>query len=74
MVKVFRILVGFLFGAVVGGVLALLFAPGSGEATRQRLQDCLEQILAEGQQAAETRRLELTAQFEAMKEPSPEAS
>ena len=73
MVKVFRILVGFLMGAVVGGILALLFAPGSGEATRQKLQDCLEQILTEGRQAAETRRLELTAQFESMKQPGSEA-
>ncbi len=31
--------IGFLTGAVIGGVLALLFAPKSGKETRQAIQD-----------------------------------
>ena len=71
--KVLRVLSGFLMGAAVGGILALLYAPGSGEATREQLQGYVEQILDEGRQAAEGRRLELTAQLEAMTQPGAKA-
>ena len=69
MSKVFRTLVGLLLGAVVAAGLVLLFAPQSGAETRRRIQECIEDILAEGRQAAETRRLELTSQFDALKQP-----
>lgn len=35
---------GFLFGAVLGGGLALLFAPGRGEETRKKLKKSGEEI------------------------------
>ncbi len=69
MSKMFRILAGLLLGAVVAAGLVLLFAPRSGAETRRRIQECIEDILAEGRQAAEARRLELTSQFDALKQP-----
>ena len=71
--KVLRVLSGFLLGAAVGGVLALLYAPGSGDEMRRQLQEYVEQILDEGRQAAEVRRLALKAQLEAMTQPGAES-
>ncbi|OGR29703.1 MAG: hypothetical protein A2005_08900 [Desulfuromonadales bacterium GWC2_61_20] len=36
-----NVLLGFLVGAVAGGVAALLFAPASGKETRQKIVDGL---------------------------------
>jgi gas vesicle protein len=36
-----NVLLGFLVGAVAGGVAALLFAPASGKETRQKIADGL---------------------------------
>jgi gas vesicle protein len=36
-----NVLLGFLVGAVAGGVAALLFAPSSGRETRQKIADGL---------------------------------
>jgi gas vesicle protein len=36
-----NVLVGILFGAVAGGVTALLLAPASGSETRQKIKDTL---------------------------------
>lgn len=36
-----NVLLGFLVGAVAGGVAALLFAPSSGKETRQKIVDGL---------------------------------
>jgi gas vesicle protein len=69
MSRVFRILAGLLVGAAVAAGLVLLFAPRSGAETRRRIQESIEDILAEGRQAAEARRLELTAQLDALKQP-----
>ena len=67
--RVFRILAGMLLGVAVAGGLVLLFTPQSGDEVRQRIQERLDAILAEGRQAADVRRLELQSQFEAMKQP-----
>jgi gas vesicle protein len=66
-----RFVSGMLAGALVGAGLVMLFAPQGGAATRQMIQDRVQSIVEEGRQAAETRRLELTAQFEALKQPNP---
>jgi hypothetical protein len=47
----------------------MLFTPRSGVETRRLIEDRVEAILDEGRQAAEARRIELTAQFEALKRP-----
>jgi len=67
--RVFRILAGVLLGAAVTGGLVLLFTPQSGEDTRRMIEERIEAILAEGREAAETRRLELQSQFETLKQP-----
>jgi gas vesicle protein len=60
---------GAVVGAVLSAALVLLFAPRSGVETRQMIRDRVQDVVDEGQQAAEERRLELTAQFERLKEP-----
>ncbi len=67
--RMLRIFIGLLLGTLVGMALVLLFAPRSGAETRQLIQERIQEILDEGRQAAEARRLELTAQFEALKQP-----
>jgi gas vesicle protein len=63
---------GLLLGAMVGAGLVLLFAPQSGAETRQLIQERVQDILEEGRQAAEVRRLELQTHFEDLKRPSPQ--
>jgi gas vesicle protein len=67
--RVLNIAAGLLLGAAVGAGVVLLFAPQSGPETRQMIRDRIDAIVAEGQEAAETRRLELTERFEALKQP-----
>lgn len=67
--RVLNIAGGLLLGAAVGAGIVLLFAPRSGADTQQMIRDRVQAILSEGQQAAEARRLELTTQFEALKQP-----
>ncbi len=69
--KVLRILAGVLLGAGVAIGLVLLFTPQSGAETRRMLEERFEELMAEGRRAAETRRMELQAQFDALKQPSP---
>jgi gas vesicle protein len=64
---------GMLLGAALAAGLVLLFAPQSGAEVRQKIKDRVDDILAEGRQAAEERRLELTAQFESLKQPISES-
>jgi gas vesicle protein len=67
--RVLRFTVGFLLGAAGAAGLVLLYAPQGGVETRQSIQDYVQEVLEEGRQAAETRRLELSAQFETLKQP-----
>jgi gas vesicle protein len=67
--KMSSVLAGLVVGALVGMALVLLLTPRSGEETRQLLQDRADTVLAQGRQAAEERRLELTRQFEELKQP-----
>lgn len=54
---------GFLLGALVGAVAALLTAPQSGEATKGSIQQRVKLVIDEGKRAAAERRAELEAQF-----------
>ena len=60
---------GFLLGSVIGAGVVLLFLPRRGAETRQLIQGRVNAVLDEGRQAAEARRNELAARFEALKEP-----
>ena len=67
--RVLSIATGLLLGAAFGAILVLLFAPRSGADTQQLIRDRIEEVVAEGQRAAETRRLELTERLEMLKQP-----
>ena len=67
--KVVSITAGLIVGAAVGAGLVIFLAPQGGEETRQAIRDRIDSILAEGQQAAETRRLELSERFSTLKQP-----
>jgi gas vesicle protein len=70
--KLFRFLSGFVFGAAVGAGLVLLYTPQSGAETKQLLQERIDLVRAEARKAAELKRQELMAQFEALKQAAPE--
>lgn len=67
--KVLRILMGMLLGALVGAGLAMLFAPESGKELQHRIEDWWADVQEAGHQAAEQKRVELTAQLEELKQP-----
>ncbi len=67
--KLMRFTGGMLLGALVGGSLVLLLAPRSGERTRSLVQEWLQAVWREGQEAAEAKRMELMAQIEELKSP-----
>jgi gas vesicle protein len=71
--RVVRMMAGLLLGAAVAAGLVLLFAPRSGAEMRQQIQERIQDILAEGREAADSRRLELTTQFENLKQPYPKS-
>ena len=66
--KVVNITAGLILGVAVGAGIVLLLAPKSGDETRQAIRDHFDSILAEGQEAAEMRRLELSERFAMLKE------
>jgi gas vesicle protein len=47
-----NVLLGFLLGAVAGAAVALLYAPASGRATRERLAEKAEEARAKAAEAA----------------------
>jgi len=67
--KLVRFTGGLLLGALVGGGLVLLLAPRSGARTRSIVQEWLQAVWREGQEAAEAKRMELLAQIEELKSP-----
>ena len=63
MQKYWKFLLGAILGGVVGGSLALLFAPNSGEQTRQGIQGYFKNLQIEIQKAGIEKRAELEAQL-----------
>lgn len=62
---------GLMFGVFTGGLLALLFAPEAGPELQDQIRKYVEQLLEEGKEAADQRRLELEQQLEAFKRGKP---
>ncbi len=69
--KVFSFLVGFLAGAAVGAVAAILLAPYSGTELQERARTRVQALVEEGRRAAAARRAELEAQLNAFKRGAP---
>ena len=69
MSKVFGFLIGIFVGSLVGGTIALLLAPASGEKLRGDLRSRSTGFTSEIKLAAETRRKQLEDQLEAMRAP-----
>ena len=67
--KIVRISGGLLLGLLVGAGTVILLAPRSGAETRFIIQERAGAIVEAGRQAADERRLELTAQLEDLKQP-----
>lgn len=71
MSKVTGFLAGMMSGAVVGSVAALLLAPMSGHDLQTRAREEFNDLLEDARSAAETKRVQLEAQLEALKAPKP---
>ena len=67
--KVINFMVGLVLGAVVGGSIAVLLAPSSGEELRGKIQGEIQRVQDEMQLAAETRRAELENQLAQLRAP-----
>jgi gas vesicle protein len=71
MSKVTGFLAGLMSGAIVGSVSALLLAPMSGRDLQTRAKDQFDHLVEDARSAAESKRVQLEAQLEAMKAPKP---
>ena len=69
--KITGFLAGLLSGAVVGAVSALLLAPMSGRELQAQTREQFEGLIDDARSAAETKRLQLEAQLDALKQPKP---
>jgi gas vesicle protein len=58
-------------GAIVGSVAALLMAPMSGRELQVKAREEFDELLEDAKSAAETKRVQLEAQLEALKAPKP---
>ncbi len=69
MQRIFKFLLGFSIGGVIGATAALLLTPASGDELRAQAQKRIESIQQEAQAAAEVRRRELEAQLAELRKP-----
>lgn len=67
--RFFSFLSGVLVGGVIGAVVALLFAPASGEELLSDVQDRATTLREEVRSAAQTRRAELERQLADLRKP-----
>ena len=65
--KALAFLDGLLVGAVIGGLLALLFTPASGSEIQEQFKDYKEQLIEKGKKAASARREEMEKELSALK-------
>ena len=67
--RMFGFLIGIFVGWLVGGTIALLLAPESGERPRGELRARSSNFFGEIKSAADTRRQQLEDQLEVMRAP-----
>ena len=67
--RMFGFLIGIFVGWLVGGTIALLLAPESGERLRGELRARSSNFFGEIKSAADTRRQQLEDQLEVMRAP-----
>lgn len=60
---------GLLTGALVGGIVALLFAPSSGKNLQEKIAEAVDRLAGEIRAAADERRQELESELEKMRQP-----
>jgi gas vesicle protein len=58
MMRIINFLFGFVIGVILGGAIAVLFAPQSGRDTQEYLRARFQEIADEARLAAETTRTE----------------
>ncbi len=69
--KITGFLAGLMSGAIVGAVAALLLAPTSGSELQSQTREQFDHLVADARHAAETKRVQLEAQLQALKAPKP---
>ncbi len=67
--RMFGFLIGIFTGALVGGVMALLLAPESGEQLRGQLRDRGQVFLNDVRHSADSRRIELRHRLDSLRAP-----
>jgi gas vesicle protein len=67
--RLFGFLIGILSGALVGSIIALLFAPEAGAKLRGQIRERGSSFLTEIRQAADSRRIELQSRLEELRAP-----
>ncbi|MBC8331654.1 MAG: YtxH domain-containing protein [Anaerolineae bacterium] len=70
MKRVTNFLIGFFFGALLGGMITLLLTPSSGDELRTQLQARAQSIQDEVKTAAAARRAELEEQLSTLRKPA----
>lgn len=70
--RMFGFLIGIFTGALVGGVIALLLAPESGEHLRGQLRDRGQTFLNDIRHTADARRIELRGRLDSLRAPRSE--
>ncbi len=67
--RMFGFLIGIFAGGLVGGVLALLLAPESGEQLRGQLRDRGQVFINDIRHSADSRRIELRNRLDSLRAP-----
>ncbi len=67
MSKFTNFILGALIGGLVGSLIALLFAPGSGAETRQKIMEAGNKIRLEVSEAMDAKRQELEAELSVLR-------
>jgi gas vesicle protein len=62
-----QLILGAIVGGLIGGSLGLLFAPASGEQTRNNIQGYFENLQEEINRAADEKRAELEEQLRSLR-------